>query len=81
MKENYYGGAEGAEIIIEQPTDIYILLDWCQSRMVELEENTNGSINKEKFAKAASFLSKLMDLTEKEGFGDEETLQKHQDNW
>ena len=77
MKETYYSGIEGAEIIIQQPTDIYILLDWCQSQMIELEENTSSHHQKERFSKAASFLSKLMELAEKEGFGNHETLEEH----
>jgi hypothetical protein len=69
MKCIGYVGAEGDCIVIEQPTDIYPLLDWCQSRMIENQENTKGSVNVEKWQKAIDYLSKLMEQVEADGFG------------
>ena len=69
MKCIGYVGAEGDCIVIEQPTDIYPLLDWCQSRMMDNQENTKGSVNVEKWQKAIDYLSKLMEQVETDGFG------------
>ena len=69
MKCIGYVGAESDCIVIEQPTDIYPLLDWCQSRMMDNQENTKGSANVEKWQKAIDYLSKLMEQVETDGFG------------
>ena len=70
MKQINYLGAEGECIVITQPTDIYPLLDWCQSRMIENQEKAKGSINVDKWQKAIDYLSKLMEQVEQDGFGD-----------
>lgn len=69
MKQINYFGAEGECIVITQPTDIYPLLDWCQSRMIEKQEDANGSRNVDKWQKAIDYLSKLMEQVEEDGFG------------
>ena len=74
MKIIGYVGAEADCIIIQQPTDIYPLLDWCQSRMMENQENTKGSVNIEKWQKAINYISKLMELVEKDGFGNQDDI-------
>lgn len=38
MKNISYVGAEGQTIIIQSPKDLYPLLDWCQTKMIELQE-------------------------------------------
>jgi hypothetical protein len=74
MKIISYIGAESETIVIEQPTDIYPLLDWCQSKMIELQENAKGSVNVEKWEKASNYLSKLMEQVEKDGFGNQDDI-------
>ncbi len=74
MKINNYFGIDDDVLIIEQPTDVYPVLDWLQSRMIENEESVKGSKNKDKFAKASNFLSELMDLAEQRGFGSHEDI-------
>ena len=69
MKAISYFGAEGECIVIQQPTDIYPLWDWCQNKMIENQENTKGSINIEKWEKSINYLSKLMEQVEADGFG------------
>ena len=69
MKCIGYVGAESDCIVIEQPTDIYPLLDWWQSRMIDNQENTKGSVNVDKWQKAIDYLSKLMKQVETDGFG------------
>lgn len=76
MKCIGYSGIEGYAIVIEQPTDIYPLLDWCQSRMIENQENARGSINIEKWQKAIDYLSKIMEQVEEDGFGNYEDVEK-----
>lgn len=75
MKVIGYLGAEGDCIVIKQPTDIYPLLDWCQSRMIENQEKAKGSINIEKWQKAIDYLSNLMDEVEESGFGSMEDVE------
>lgn len=69
MKITTYLGAEGDSIVIKQPTDIYPLLDWCHSQMIENQEKCKGTINIEKWQKAIDYLSELMDKVESDGFG------------
>ena len=68
MKCIGYVGAESDCIVIEQPTDIYPLLDWCQSIMIDNQEKAKGPVNVEKWQKAIDYLSKLMDQVEADGF-------------
>ena len=75
MKAIEYIGAEGECIVIQQPTDIYPLLDWCQNQMIDSQENAKGSFNVEKWQKAIDYLSKLMEQVEKDGFGSSNDLQ------
>lgn len=75
MKVIGYSGAEGDCIVIQQPTDIYPLLDWCQSRMIENQEKAKGSINIEKWQKAIDYLADLMDEVEEAGFGSIEDVE------
>jgi hypothetical protein len=72
MKQLNYVGAEGECIVITQPTDIYPLLDWCQSRMLEkqLEED-----DFEKWEEAINYLSELMSQAEEDGFGSHEDVE------
>lgn len=74
MKLIIYAGTESDSIVIQQPTDIYPLLDWCQSRMIEIQENTKASVNVEKWQKAIDYLSKLMEQVEKDGFGNQDNV-------
>lgn len=76
MKIINYLGAESDTIVIEQSTDIYPLLDWCQSRMIENAEKAKGSVNVEKWDNAANFIEKLMKLTEEAGFGSQKDVDK-----
>ena len=69
MKCIGYVGVEGDCVVIQQPTDIYPLLDWCQSRMMDNQEECNGTKNKEKWQKAIDYLSELMEQVERDGFG------------
>lgn len=74
MKQIRYVGAEGECIVIQQPTDIYALLDWCQSRMIDKQEEARGSRNVEKWEKAIVYLSKLMEQVEEDGFGGQDDI-------
>ena len=74
MKIENFIGVDGEVITITQPTDIYPLLDWAHSQMMELEENAKGTANKAKCQKAYQFLEKLMKQAEEEGFGDHEDV-------
>ena len=74
MKQIDYIGSEGDCIVIEQPTDIYPLLDWCHSRMMEKQEDSRGSINNEKWQKAIDYLGVAMDHAEEHGFGNMESV-------
>jgi len=76
MKAISYFGIEGEAIVIEQPTDIFPLLDWCQSRMIEKQEEAKGSKNVEKWEKAIDYLSELMDKVEAKGFGNMDDVEK-----
>lgn len=69
MRIILYVGAEGECIIIERPTDIFALLDWCQTKMIDLNENAVDEAEKKEFDDAANYLSKLMDKVEQDGFG------------
>lgn len=75
MKCIGYLGVEGDAIVIEQPTDIYPLLDWCQSQMIEKQETQKGSVNIEKWQKGIDYLSKMMEQVEKDGFGNYEDVE------
>ena len=74
MKQISYVGAESDCIVITQPTDIYPLLDWAQSRMIDNQEKEKGSVNVKKWEKAIRFLSKLMEQAEENGFGNYESI-------
>lgn len=74
MKIISYLGAESECIVIQKPTDIYPLLDWCQSKMIDNEEECGDSKNKEEWEKATHYLSKLMDQVERDGFGSQEDV-------
>lgn len=63
-------------VIIEQPTDIYPLLDWCQSRMMGHRDNAKGSVNVGKWSKAIDYLSTLMEEAEEDGFGSHDNIDK-----
>jgi hypothetical protein len=69
MKCINYLGAEGDCIVIQQPTDIYPLLDWCHSRMIENQQEEKGSVNVGKWQKAIDYLSTIMVKCEADGFG------------
>jgi hypothetical protein len=74
MKIEHFYGIDGDTITITQPTDIYVLLDWCQSRMIEEGQEATGSVNKAKWAKASDFLDGLMTQAEEAGFGSHEDI-------
>jgi len=69
MKIENFIGHEGDTITITKSTDIYPLLDWAHSKLIELEENEKRAANKDKYREAYQFIGKLMDLAECEGFG------------
>lgn len=75
MKEIAYVGIEGKAITINKPTDIYPLLYWCQSKMIENQQKERTEFNKNKWEKSIMFLSKLMDETEEKGFGNMEDVE------
>lgn len=58
---------DGPEITIERPTDLYALLDWAQSQMLELSETKEA--DSEKCNACAEFITLLMGQTENAGFG------------
>jgi hypothetical protein len=66
-----YVGAEGHTIIIEKPTDLFPLLDWIQSEMMEFldDEDKEHTDEFKEFERCANFISKLMDQAESDGFG------------
>ena len=72
MKQLNYVGAEGECIVITQPTDIYPLLDWCQSRMLEKQLEDDDF---EKWEYAINYLSELMSQAEVDGFGSHEDVE------
>ncbi len=74
MKITSYVGSEGECIVIQQPTDIYPLLDWCQTKMMDNQENAKGSVNVKKWENAIMYLSKLMVQVEKDGFGSQDDI-------
>lgn len=74
MKNIIYLGIEEDCLVIEQPTDIYPLLDWCQSRMIEKQEESKGTKNVEKWEKAINYLSELMRDVESKGFGNTDNV-------
>ena len=76
MKIISYVGAESECIVITQPTDIYVLLDWCQSRMIDNQESAKGEVNIQKWQKAIDYLDSLMNKVEEDGFGSHEDLDK-----
>ena len=76
MKVIDYLGAEGSCIVIEQPTDIFPLLDWAHSRMIEKQEKAKGSVNVEKWKNAIDFLAKQMEEAEAEGFGSMDNVEE-----
>ena len=54
-----YVGAEGVNIVIERPQDLYPLLDWFQTQIMDLGA-TNEQVNE---------ISKFMELAEEKGLG------------
>lgn len=54
-----YVGAEGVNIVIEKPQDLYPLLDWFQTQIMDLGA-TNEQVNE---------ISRFMELAEEKGFG------------
>ena len=59
MKIISYYGSEGETIVIERPQDLYPLLDWFQTRIMDL------GATKEQL----DIISKLMDLAEEKNLG------------
>ena len=76
MRVTGYIGIDEPVVQIEQPTDIYALLNHYHSVMVEKSENAKGSKNVEKWEKAADFMVELMEEVEKQGWGNDESLEK-----
>ena len=74
MKNEDFVGVDGDTLTITQPTDIYPLLDWCQSAMMEKEDEAQGTKNKEKWNKAIEYLNTLLIQVEKAGFGNQEDV-------
>lgn len=74
MKNILYSGIEGDVLVIDKPTDIYPLLDWRHSRMIENQEKAIGTKNIEKWEKAINYLSELMKDAECKGFGNMEDV-------
>ena len=67
MKVINYVGCEGPCIVIQRPTDLYALIDWFHTQMVEISEgNSASSIEADS---CAIFCSELMDEVELNGFG------------
>ena len=69
MKILNYVDGEGESIVIQQPTDIYPLLNWCQDKMIEKQRVAKGTVNIEKWEKAINFLGELLETVEDAGFG------------
>jgi hypothetical protein len=67
MKIISYSGTEGDSIVIQRPSDLYVLIDWFHSEMmdrVNKSEDPNGD-----FEKCAIYCSRMMDQIERDGFG------------
>lgn len=64
MKIISYVGAEGQTIVIERPQDLYPLLDWFQTELMDLDADDN--VIKE--------ISNFMDMAEKKGLGSFEDI-------
>ncbi len=74
MKLINYVGSESECIVIQQPTDIYPLLDWCHSKMMDKQDECIGSINIDKWQKAIDYLAELMDKVSLDGFGNPDDI-------
>ena len=59
MKIISYVGEEGVNIVIERPQDLYPLLDWFQTQLMDL-----GAANEQ-----VNEISKFMELAEEKGLG------------
>ena len=70
MKLVGFLGIEDHVIVMEKETDLYPVLDYIQSKMVDLDEAGN-----KKAGKCAQFISELMRLTEEAGFGSDEDIE------
>lgn len=68
MKQVSYIGAESDTIVINRTTDLYPLIDWAQSRMIDCQENAKGS-DKDKWQRSIDYCSKLMQQIEKDDMG------------
>ena len=55
-----YVGADGDTIVIESPKDLYPLLDWFHTKIIDLGSSTED----------LQKVSKIMDLVSAEGLGD-----------
>lgn len=65
-----YVGIEDQVITIEKAEDLYPALDYIQSRMLDVADATGC----DKASECATFISTLMELAEKEGYGDFEDI-------
>ena len=64
-----YVGAEGECIVIQKPTDLYPILHWTQSRMIDLTEDENNVSSIEELESCILFIGSLLAKTEIAGFG------------
>lgn len=74
MKTHDYVGVEGQCIVITSPKDIYTVLDWLQTKMMDHEENLREGGFEDKadeYQKSIEYISTLMDKVEADGFGDQ----------
>ncbi len=76
MRAISYVGCKGECIVIEKPEDLYPMLDWIQSRMMDFVNDNHE--DKERFEKCSIFLTQLMNETESAGFGDYNEVDKIQ---
>lgn len=77
MKVKHYVGAEGDCIVINSPRDLYPLLDWLQSEMLELAENEYVNTDEQKvYEGVADYISDLMDKVEGDNYGNFADIEK-----
>lgn len=69
-------GIDGDVLVVTQPTDIYVHLDWLHSQYMNKIEQTENAINKAKWENAANYVATLMELAEKDGFGSPDDIMK-----
>ena len=74
MKLIGYSGIEGVAIVIQRPSDLYPLLDWFQSEMMDIVNSE--APNSGEAEVCANFCTELMERAEEAGFGTFDEIEK-----